>query len=86
MRGAPQVGFALDILRIRSRTSGSIQTLPIFRRLFHAQNRRKPILCHRTTVSGVTMANAEAQSFQKRERRTQNARSLADSRGRFTLR
>jgi len=40
IRGAPQRGFAADIVRIRERISGATAGRPVQCRLFHAQKRR----------------------------------------------
>ena len=67
MRGAPQPGFSRHILRIRSRTSRAMRGRPrLPRRTFQVQNRRKPARCQATTVSGLTIANAERQPLQAR--------------------
>ena len=84
MRGAPQRGFSRHILRIRSRTSGEMTGRPGRPpRTFQVQKRRKPERCHATTVSGLTMASAERQSRQRRERQIQNRRSAAVNFGRL---
>jgi hypothetical protein len=44
--GAPQSGFALDIVRISMRRSSGTVGRPVRRRLFHLQNSRKPRRCH----------------------------------------
>src|SRR6516225_7831667 len=76
MRGAPQVGFSRHILRIRSRTSREMTGRPGWpRRTFQVQKRRKPARCQATTVSGLTMASAERQSRQRRERQIHKRRS-----------
>src|SRR5204862_411759 len=60
IRGAPQPGFSRDILRIRSQTSLEMTGRPGFpQRTFQVQNKRKAARCQATTVSGLTMANAE---------------------------
>src|SRR5467141_1916375 len=71
MRGAPQPGFSRHILRIKSRTSREMTGRPGWpRRTFQVQNKRKPARCQATTVSGLTMASAERQSRQRRDRST----------------
>src|SRR5882672_7400252 len=76
MRGAPQPGFSRHILQIRSRISREMAGRPGWpRRTFQVQNRRKPARCQATTVSGLTMARAERQLRQMRERQTQKRRS-----------
>ena len=76
MRGAPQPGFSRHILRIRSRTSLEMTGRPGFpQRTFQVQNKRKAARCQATTVSGLTMASAERQSRQRRERQIHNSRS-----------
>src|SRR5215469_1457263 len=83
MRGAPQVGFSRDILRIRSRVSRAIAGRPDCpRRTFQVQNKRKPMRCQATTVCGLTMASVERQSRRIRGRETQRRRSMEVSLGR----
>jgi hypothetical protein len=53
------------------------------RRTFQVQNSRKPARCQATTVSGLTMANAERQSPQIRDSQTHKRRSTGVNRGRF---
>src|SRR5256884_7728404 len=50
---------------------------------FQVQNQRKAAPCQATTVSGLTMANAERQSRQRRDRQIQSRRSPAGNFGRF---
>src|SRR5215469_3339732 len=84
MQGAPQPGFSWHILRIRSRTSWEMKGLPgCPRRTFQVQNSRKPARCQAMTVSGLTMAKAERQSRQNRDRQIQNRRSPEVNFGRF---
>src|SRR5207247_10155900 len=84
MRGAPQPGFSRHILRIRSRTSLEMTGRPGFpQRTFQVQNKRKAARCQATTVSGLTMANAERQSRQRRDRQIQSRRSPVVNFGRF---
>ncbi len=76
MRGAPQVTFACDILRIRLTTSRSSPGRP--KRpglLFRLQKRLKPSRCHRITVAGSAIARAFLQSAHPCERITQKVRS-----------
>ena len=48
MRGAPQEGFSLHILRISARTSGEMMGRPGWpQRAFQVQNRRNPARCSR---------------------------------------
>jgi hypothetical protein len=69
MRGAPQMGFSRHILRIRSRTLREMTGRPGWpRRNFQVQNNRKPARCQAMTVCGLTIARAERQSRQRRER------------------
>ena len=76
MRGAPQAGFSRHILRIRSRTSREMSGRPGWpRRTFQVQNNRNPARCQARTVSGLTMASAERQSCQRRDRQIHNRRS-----------
>src|SRR5207249_3849940 len=84
MRGAPQPGFSRHILRIRSRTSLEMTGRPGFpQRTFQVQNKRKAARCQATTVSGLTMANAERQSRHRRDRQIHSRRSPAVNFGRF---
>ena len=84
MRGAPQVGFSRDILRISSRVSRAIAGRPgCPRRTFQVQNKRKPLRCQATTVSGLTMTNAERQSRHIRDSEAQRRRSMEINFGRF---
>src|SRR6266404_7783556 len=74
IRGAPQPGFSRHILRIRSRTSLEMTGRPGFpQRTLQVQNKRKAARCQPTTVSGLTMANAERQSRQTRQTDPQQA-------------
>jgi len=75
MRGAPQRGLARLIFRIRLRTSGDTDGRPSRWRLFQFRYSRKPFLCQVTTVSGLTMSNADCQSFHNRESQTHRTRS-----------
>jgi len=76
MRGAPQPGFPRHILRIRSRTSLEMTGRPGFpQRTFQVQNKRKAARRQATTVCGLTMANAERQSRQRRDRQIHSRRS-----------
>src|SRR6516162_4031634 len=60
IRGAPQSGLAVLILRIHCRTSPSIAGLPGSPcRLFHRQYQRNPLRCQAITVSGFTISSAE---------------------------
>jgi hypothetical protein len=54
MRDAPQYGFSLLILWIRSRRLWSIFGRPTLFRDFQRQNALKPARCHLRTVSGLT--------------------------------
>jgi hypothetical protein len=59
MLGAPQSGFASDIVRIGVRTASGTVGGPVRRRLFHVQSKRKPRRCQAMIVSsGLTMASA----------------------------
>jgi hypothetical protein len=53
-------------------------------RTFQIQNRRKPLRCQATTVSGLTMASAERESLQMRESQTHNRRSTEVNSGDFS--
>src|SRR5207302_9054939 len=84
MRGAPQLGFSRHILRIRFRTSREMTGRPGWPpRTFQVQNKRKPARCQATTVSGLTIASAERQSHQRRDRQIHNRRSPEVNFGRF---
>ena len=50
------------------------------------QSKRKPVRCHRTTVSGLTTTSTSAQRDQRRDRTSQKARSLLRRRGRPDVR
>jgi hypothetical protein len=50
MRGAPHNGFSALTYRVNARSSASICGRPPRERDFQRQYRRKPALCHRTTV------------------------------------
>ncbi|MCU1316018.1 MAG: hypothetical protein JWN63_1340 [Candidatus Acidoferrum typicum] len=79
-----QPGFSRHILQIRSRISREMAGRPGWpRRTFQVQNRRKPARCQATTVSGLTMANAERQSRQRWDRQIHNRRSPEVKLGRF---
>ena len=82
MRGAPQSGFACDIVRISARTSSGTVGRPVRRRLFHVQNNRKPRRCQAMTVSGWTMTSAVRHPVQTRDSQTQSHRSAFASRNR----
>jgi hypothetical protein len=60
MRGAPQVGFSATMRKINFRNSFGVGLRPTGPRTreISLQYMRKPALCHRTTVSGVTMMTA----------------------------
>ena len=81
MRGAPQVTFDLDILRIRLTSSRFSAGRPPAR-LLRAQNRLNPSRCHPMTVAGWTMARAYRHVFHRRDRTTHRARSQRPKRGR----
>jgi hypothetical protein len=49
---------ALDMVRIRKRTSAGTAGLPVRPRLFQVHRTRKPCRCHAMTVSGLTMTSA----------------------------
>ncbi len=74
--GAPHKGFVRLMVRIKSRTSrdtGGRPGLPC--RIFHRQNTRNPLRCQATTVSGLTIINADRQSGQTLASQTQKSRS-----------
>ena len=58
---SPQVGFSLAIWRINAWMSFGSRGLPTGRD-FQRQNRRNPLRCHRTSVSGRTTTKALRQS------------------------
>ena len=87
MRGAPQSGFSRLILRISWRTSAGTAGRPgCRRRTFQSPNKRKPLRCQPTAVSGLTMTGAERQSRQTWASQAQKKRSVAVNFGRFTER
>ena len=47
------------------------------------QNRRRPVRCQATTVSGLTMTRAERQSLQRRDSQPHNRQSAGVNFGRF---
>jgi hypothetical protein len=72
--------------RIRSRMSFATEGLPApLCRLFQVQNKRKPLRCHATTVSGLTKTRTERQSGQMRANQAQKTRSEGRSLGRWRL-
>ena len=77
MRGAPQVGFSTTIRKINSRTSFGVGFLPtrVLTLEVSFQYKRKPALCQRITVSGVTTIRACSQPDQNRLTATQNSLS-----------
>jgi len=85
--GAPQRGFSLDILLIRSRISRVTFGRPRFlRRLFNRQKSLNPLRCQEITVPGLTTTSTWAQSRHILERKTQNSRSVFVNRGRLIVR
>src|ERR1022692_2665364 len=88
MRGAPQVRFSATMRKIRSRTSLGTLFLPTRLLTFEirVQYRRKPALCQRTTVSGVTTIRDSFQSDQHRRASTQKSLSSTRSLGLGCLR
>src|ERR1039458_9998373 len=88
MRGAPQVGFSATMRKIKSLTSFESLFLPTcFLTLeMKPQYRRKPALCQRTTVSGVTTMRDRFQADQQRRASTQNSLSSTRSFGLGCLR
>jgi hypothetical protein len=82
--GCTQLRFSRHILRIRSRTSCEMTGRPGRPCwTFQVQNKRKPARCQAMTVSGLTMARAERQSRQRRDRQIHNKRSPEVNFGRF---
>ena len=57
MRSSPHAGFSRAIRRISSRSSIGIGGRPD--RHFHRHHNRKPVRCHRTSVSGWTTTKAD---------------------------
>lgn len=87
MRGAPQSGFSRLIVRISSRMSFGTAGRPRWpRRIFPAQNRRKPFRCQPITVAGWTRKTLDRQSFQTSHNQAHRNRSAGVSFGRFTER
>ena len=87
MRGAPQVGFSVAILRMSAMTSGSRGGRPcFFVQDFHFQMASKPWRCQRATVSGFTRIRLNSHLSQYRFNRIQKSRSRRRSFGRLTLR
>ncbi len=85
--GAPQSGFSRLIARVCSRTSpGTVGRPGLPRRIFRAQNRRKPLRCHPTTVEACTTWMPNLRSWQIGQSHAHSARSAAVSFGRFTER
>ena len=84
LRGDPQPGLAMDILRINFRISLATGGLPGFPfRLSFAQWSRKRWRCQATTVAGLTMTNASRQSDQSRDNHAQRRRSAGSKLGRL---
>ena len=81
-RDAPQYGFSLLILWIRSRKLRSIFGRPTLFRDFQRQNALKPARCHLRTVSGLTTWMVPSRLGQYRVTHTSNTRSLPCSRAR----
>ena len=75
MRDAPQYGFSLLILWIRSRRLWSIFGRPTLFRDFQRQNALKPARCHLRTVSGLTTWMLQSRLGQSLVIQTSNARS-----------
>ena len=80
-----QSGFSQAICSM-SRTSSAVSGGRPTRRDFHFQNQAKPRWCHAITVAGRTITSASAHRDHTREISTQNARSIAGSRGRGVAR
>ena len=75
------------MIRIRDWTSVATAHRPGFPcRIFHVQNRRKPLRCQPITIAGFIIAALGCQSFQTADSQTQRNRSAAVSFGRFTNR
>jgi len=88
MRGAPQVGFSATMRKINSRTSFGVCLRPSGLRTLEIsfQYNRKPVRCHRTTVSGVTTISACFHPDQNLRSKTQNSLSNTASLGLGRLR
>jgi GH24 family phage-related lysozyme (muramidase) len=71
-----QLGFASAIERIRVRMSADTVGRPSRRRLFQADQSRKPCRCQAMTVSGFTGTSAVCHSAQTRASMTQSQRSV----------
>src|SRR5690348_4596766 len=71
MRGAPHMGFSRLMWRIVFRTSSATfgHRAPCWRDR-HVQNRRSPVRCQETTVSGLTRNSASNQLVQIRRTTT----------------
>jgi hypothetical protein len=83
IRGAPQVGFACHIVRIKSRMSLAIAGRPGLPCWFrHRQCSRKRLRCQAIPVCGWTNAKASFQPSHSRASHAQNRRSVGRSRGR----
>ena len=83
IRGAPQLGFARCIARLRARSSTSIVGRPGPReRLFHRQYKRNPRRCHRITVAGRKRTSAWRHPGQPRDNHAQRIRSEVRNRTR----
>jgi hypothetical protein len=67
IRGAPHSGCSRQIRRLRSQTSAGTGGRPRLRdRDFQVQKARKPVRCHRTTVSGRTTTTVWRQPVYRR--------------------
>src|SRR5215472_4505143 len=75
MRGAPQVGFAASIRKIRARTSLLTRFRPPTRLNLeiHVQYKRNPARCQFTTLRGVTKTRGFLHPDQKVLNATQNS-------------
>jgi hypothetical protein len=82
--GCTPSGILPAHLADQMRTSREMTGRPSWpRHTFQVQKRRKPARCQATTVSGLTMASAERQSRQRRERQIHKRRSPEVNFGRF---
>ena len=79
-RGAPPIGFAILILRMRSRTSCDTVG-PSGQRILisHVQSRRDLFRCQPMTVSGLTITSADCQPDHVLASHTRNRRSARRS-------
>ena len=82
MRGEPQRGFAVEMSRIRVRTSWLTTGRPGLLWLSRAQWARKRVRCQAITVAGCTKTRTSCQRRQCRTSHTQKIRSVGRIAGR----